>query len=416
MTTSVIIVICTLLLLSYIFEIGSSKIKIPSVILLLILGWAVKQLSILFGINLPDLQPALPILGTIGLVLIVLDGSLELEITKKKLPIVWKSTVVSVLAIILFCIGLAYTLHTMYDYSLRTVLINVIPLGVISSAIAIPSIHSGSKSNREFVTYESSISDIFGVIFFNFVIAHQYIDGVSIGVFLLGLIAMLIISFIATLTLSYLMSKVNHSVKFAPIIVTVILIYAIAKAYELPSLVFILLFGLFLANIEKLERNKYIQKLKPELLKKDILKFRDLNTEITFLIRSLFFLLFGFLVETDELLNTNTIFWALGISASIYLIRLALLKLFKIPLLPLLFIAPRGLITILLFLSIPIDNQFELINKSLIIQVIIITALIMMIGLMPKQKNKEKEEINRDIISEHDKHLTSMENSEQNGG
>lgn len=50
--------------------------------------------------------------------------------------------------------------------------------------------------------------------------------------------------------------------------------------------------------------------------------------------------------------------------------------------LPVLFIAPRGLITILLFLNIPSSQAVSLVNKSLIIQVIILGALIMMIGLM----------------------------------
>ena len=52
------------------------------------------------------------------------------------------------------------------DCPLKTVLANVIPLSVISSAIAIPSARNLSQSLREFVTYESSLSDIFGVIFF----------------------------------------------------------------------------------------------------------------------------------------------------------------------------------------------------------------------------------------------------------
>jgi len=62
----------------------------------------------------------------------------------------------------------------------------------------------------------------------------------------------------------------------------------------------------------------------------------------------------------------------------------------------LLFVAPRGLITILLFLSIIPAQQLELVNKSLIVQVIILTALIMMFGLMAfpmSEKVDELEEI-----------------------
>ena len=56
---------------------------------------------------------------------------------------------------------------------------------------------------------------------------------------------------------------------------------------------------------------------------------------------------------------------------------------------PLLFVAPRGLITILLFLSITPEHNILLVNKSLIIQVILLTAVIMMLGLMITAKQRE---------------------------
>jgi hypothetical protein len=62
------------------------------------------------------------------------------------------------------------------------------------------------------------------------------------------------------------------------------------------------------------------------------------------------------------------------------------LLLAKLPLLPLLFVAPRGLITILLFLSITPDQTFSLVNKSLIIQTILLSVLVMMAGLMFNKK------------------------------
>ena len=63
---------------------------------------------------------------------------------------------------------------------------------------------------------------------------------------------------------------------------------------------------------------------------------------------------------------------------------------------PLLFVAPRGLITILLFIGIPTTLKIDLVNKALIIQVIVLTALIMMFGLMFNKNTAEKDESNRD--------------------
>ncbi|HAN66759.1 MAG TPA: sodium:proton antiporter, partial [Chitinophagaceae bacterium] len=78
MTTAIIISLCILVLLAYLFDITASRTRIPSVILLLATGWLVRQGAEKFSVYLPDLSPILPVLGTVGLIMIVLEGSLEL--------------------------------------------------------------------------------------------------------------------------------------------------------------------------------------------------------------------------------------------------------------------------------------------------------------------------------------------------
>jgi NhaP-type Na+/H+ or K+/H+ antiporter len=198
----------------------------------------------------------------------------------------------------------------------------------------------------------------------------------------------LIISFVATIGLAFLLSKIKHHVKFAPIIILLIMIYFISKLYHLPALVFVLLFGLLISNLDEMTNLKFVQKLHPEILNKEVEKFKELNIEFTFLIRTLFFILFGYLIKTSEVLNTDTIIWAVGITAFIFLLRAIFLKVVRLPLKPLFFIAPRGLITILLFLSIPITHRSKFMNNSLIIQVILLTVIVMMVGLMFNKKEK----------------------------
>lgn len=395
MESYIIITISVLLLLAYIFDISSSKTKIPSVILLLALGFTVRKGADLFFITIPDLTPILPILGTIGLILIVLEGSLEVEINSSKLALIGKSSIMALIPMLLISFGLAYAFQYYGEMNFKIALTNAIPFAIISSAIAIPSAKNISKKNSEFVTYESSLSDIFGVIFFNFIALNDNFDGQSVGVFGLEFLVIIAITFVATLGLAFLLSKIKHHVKFVPIILSIILIYAISKIYHLPALIFILLFGLFLGNLDELKRFKFIERLRPEILNDEIHKFKELTVEITFLIRSLFFLLFGYLIETRQLLNSNTIIWAVAIVVGIFVIRFIFLLLFKLPIRPLLFIAPRGLITILLFLTIPVSQITSLSNQSLIIQVIILSALIMMLGLMTNSK-----EINENGIDE----------------
>ena len=390
MTSAIIISICVLLLIAYIFDVSSPKTRIPSVILLLLVGWAVRQGANFLGLHIPDLSPILPVIGTIGLILVVLEGSLEVELNRSKLGLIVRSTVVALLPIILLSMLLAMAFEHFDGISFRTGLLNAIPLCVISSTIAISSSQNLPTKDSEFVTYESSLSDIFGVIFFNFVVRNEVIDLSSFTEFGAQIVIILVVTVAATLGLSFLLSKIKHHVKFLPIILLIILIYTIAKMYHLPALIFIFVLGLFIGNLDKFERFRFMKRLRPEILVKEVSRLQELTKEITFSIRSLFFLLFGYLIETSELLNTNTLVWAIAISGGIFLVRFIFLKLSGQNVFPLLFIAPRGLITILLFISIPVGQTTNLVNNSLIIQVIIITALIMMIGLMTTGNGKEK--------------------------
>ena len=390
MTSAIIISICVLLLIAYIFDVSSPKTRIPSVILLLLVGWAVRQGANFLGLHIPDLSPILPVIGTVGLILVVLEGSLEVELNRSKLGLIVRSTVVALLPIILLSMLLAMAFEHFDGISFRTGLLNAIPLCVISSTIAISSSQNLPTKDSEFVTYESSLSDIFGVIFFNFVVRNEVIDLSSFSEFGAQIVIILVVTVAATLGLSFLLSKIKHHVKFLPIILLIILIYTIAKMYHLPALIFIFVLGLFIGNLDKFERFRFMKRLRPEILVKEISRLQELTKEITFSIRSLFFLLFGYLIETSELLNTNTLVWAIAISGGIFLVRFIFLKLSGQNVFPLLFIAPRGLITILLFISIPVGQTTNLVNNSLIIQVIIITALIMMIGLMTTGNGKEK--------------------------
>lgn len=389
MSTAIIITICFLLLLAYVFDISSALTKIPSVILLLLLGWVVREGADLLQVHIPNLKPLLPILGTIGLILIVLEGALELELNRSKVHVIRKSFLVALIPIITLALLLAIAFYLLEGIPFKIGLVNAIPFCVISSAIAIPSVKNLAFSDREFTIYESSLSDILGVLFFNFVALNSVINGESIGHFILQILIITIISFVSVLGLSFLLSRIKHHITYTPIILLVILIYFISKIYHLPGLIFILIFGLFLGNLDELKRFKWVDKLKPEKLDIEVAKFKDITGEATFLIRALFFILFGFLMEAKEILNTETIPWAVGIVVAIIAIRWITLKVSKHPTSPLLFIAPRGLITILLFLAILPEQMIPVVNNSLIIQTIILSVLVMMYGLMMSKKMEQ---------------------------
>ena len=373
---------CSLLLVAYLFDVTAGRTRIPAVILLLALGLTVQYVLRWLHISLPDLTVALPVLGTVGLILIVLEGALELEVAPEKVAVVRKSTYMAALPMLVMVFAGAALLFALGLGSFRNLVINMVPLAVISSAVAIPTARALNRGHNEFVVYESSLSDILGVVLFNFVVTNEVIDGWAFLHFGGQLIVMVLVSFVATIGLAFLLRKIDHHVKFIPIVLLIVLIYALSKVYHLPGLIFILLLGLFLGNVGKLSGISIFSRLDPRVLKVQVHKFVELVTELTFLTRASFFLLFGYTINVSELIDTGSLAVALGLVVAIFAIRALFLRLLRLPVLPLLFIAPRGLITVLLFLSIPAVAVVPLISRGLVIQVVVITALIMMVGTM----------------------------------
>jgi hypothetical protein len=375
------------------------KTKIPSVILLLFLGWLVKQITTLLRIQIPDLSPALPILGTVGLILIVLEGSLELKLESSKAKMILSSFLGALLPMVLLIFLLAYLMSTVFGYDFWDSVLSSIPLCVISSAIAIPSVRNFPPTQKEFVIYESSFSDIIGVLIFNFFVVNRSIGIPALIEVSLQFVIMFLVSVVATFSLATLLRRIEHHVKFVPVVLLIVLIYAVSKFFHLPALVFILIFGLILSNIEDFKNIKFLQRFCTFEIQSEVKKFMDLIAEGTFLVRSLFFLLFGYFIETSELVNIVTLPWALAIVLLIFLLRAVQLKILRLPLQPLIFVAPRGLITILLFLSIEPTRLVPFVNKSLVIQIIILTSLILMFGSMITKTEtiEEKEVVNESI-------------------
>ncbi len=381
-TSQAVIVVCILLLLAYIIDISAKHTKIPSVILLLALGFGVGRLTQWLYIPVADLEPILPVLGTIGLILIVLEGALDLELNNSKFPAIRLALVNALLPILLLAAIITTMFMFFWQLPLRVALVNAIPFCVISSAIAIPSVRGLSVFQREFVIFETSLSDIIGVLFFNFILYNEVIDGHAFGHFGLQMLLIIVISFLAVLCLSFLMAKLSHHVTYTPILILIILIYYVSKIYHLPGLIFILVFGLFLGNLDEIKKFRWVEKFNPAKLDAEVHKFKSITLEATFIVRVLFFMVFGFLLKPEEIINLQTLPFAAGIVGLILLIRYVSLRISRLPIQPLLFIAPRGLITILLFISITGKLTSSHVTSAMIVQTVLLSVIIMMLGLM----------------------------------
>lgn len=393
MDTYVLLIVSFLLLLSYFFELTSKSTKIPTVLLLIFLGWGLKQLVVFFNIQLPAIENLVQSIGTIGLILIVFEATIDLKFTKNKLPIFFKSILFSLLSILLFSFSFALVLINYFPTTFYAAFLNAIPFSVISSAIAIPSI-SNYKHLKEFVVYDSTFSDIFGILIFNLVLNLEQGNIVeNIGFYFLELLLLLIFSLAAIIVLAIFVRKISHHVKFIPILIFVIFLYQIMKIYHLPGLIFVLIFGLSVANFDYIIRwkEKYLSKF--HVVLEEIPLFKSIVSEFTFLVRSVFFLLLGYsiIIENSHL---NHLFFIIGtMLLLIYLIRFILLKFIRLPASSYLLLAPRGLITIVLFFSIPASQKINILNNTVAISIILISTIFMSISFyfIPSSSTRGKE-------------------------
>lgn len=100
--------------------------------------------------------------------------------------------------------------------------------------------------------------------------------------------------------------------------------------------------------------------------------------ESSFVVRTFFFVIFGITISLASLADHNVVIISLLILASIYAIRWLLLRIFMgSNITPQWAIAPRGLITILLFYAIPVEAQVVAFEPGILLFVILFTGLIM---------------------------------------
>ena len=147
-------------MLSYVLDLVAHKINFPSVLLLIGTGIIIKLASNKWGFPVYDFSQIIPILGTIGLILIVFEGALDLEISRKKVKLtLWAFfAALGVLVFTNLVIGILFQIVTIQDF--YQCLLNALPFSVISSAIAIPSVTKLKEESKEFIIFESSFSDI----------------------------------------------------------------------------------------------------------------------------------------------------------------------------------------------------------------------------------------------------------------
>lgn len=386
-TYTTLIILSGLVIFSYLFDLVASKTKLPSVLLLLILGIGLRVLVDNLKLETFDFLKILPALGTVGLIMIVFEGSLELKYDRHKNKLI-KGAFLSALVILIASVSvITFIIYEITGRDLYTCFSNAIPFSVVSSAIAIPSAAALSKKGKEFIIYESSFSDILGIILFNFAISNPHISTSSFTGLGLNTILIVILSAISCIVLLYIMGKIAHHIKFFLIISILIMVYAIGQSYHLSALVLILSFGLFLNNADTIKHAWFRSKFIYKNLANDLTQLHQLSAESAFILRTFFFVIFGFTMNIYQLNDQIVIVNGLIMLASIFVIRVVYLKIFRRENSGAeSFIAPRGLISILLYFNLPQALKIPEVGTSFLFVVVLGSSLIMSVGLLLTKK------------------------------
>lgn len=387
---NIIIIASLVIILSFFFSALSQKTNIPSVLMLIVLGIGMKLGLDAMELGEINFFPILEVLGIVGLIMIVLEAALELELKREKLWPILNAMAIALIGLLLSTWVAALILEYYIEgMSMQAAWLYATPLSILSSAIIIPSVTGLNEKKKEFHIYESTFSDIMGIMLFYFLTGQIEHTGDSSGIagFFGNLGLTIAISVVASYLLVLVFQKIRGHVKLFLLISVLLLLYALGKKMHLSSLIIILIFGLVIGNMKLFFRGRLNKWLDVEKAKHIYEDLHVITIETAFVVRTFFFVIFGLTISLASLLSLEVATISILILVSIYVIRFALLRVFLgSDLVPQLYVAPRGLITVLLFYAIPHEVEVEAFEPGILLFIIIATSLIMTFAMVYDKK------------------------------
>lgn len=381
----ILIVLSLIMMGSFFYSYLLDKWFIAPVLLLIATGMFLKFVTYQTHTNVVIPPNLLGLFGTVGLIVIVLEAAFDLRLEKENRLVLLQAFFTATLTMLASAFLIAFAFVLLYHMTFHHALVYAIPLSIVSSAIVIPSIaRLGGTNVHEFLVVESIFADIVGIIFFDFIL--NYTTPFHSALIFSGSVAlMLIISFIISIPLLLVISHTDRSNKYVFVFAVLVLVYAVSKSIHLSALILILIFGLTLNNIERiLEIFKIKRVFDFEAFHLELDKLRELTEEGSFIIRTMFFVMLGFSIDFNSMFNWHVLLVGLLILGLIYGSRYLILnvttkrsKLFLKT-----FVAPRGLITVLLFSQIPSDVVSQQFKTGLIFFLIVMSCIIMSTNLI----------------------------------
>jgi Kef-type K+ transport system membrane component KefB len=386
-----LIIVSSIVVLSYLFSILSRYIRIPSVMLLLVAGIGARLFFESKGwqINFPE--QLVEILGSVGLIMIVLEAGLDLKLSRDKLKLIRNSFFAALFIFAISAAGISAVLYYWLHTDLAKCIVYAIPLSIMSSSIVIPSLHHLTETKKEFLVYEASFSDIIGILAFNYFIGSEILSGKAVGIFFLNILIAIILSLFFSIILFIIITKSQLNVRFFLIFALLLILYEGGKLLGLPSLIIILVFGLLMNNwaLVKIRRIRVL--FPKERVDETTTLLHSLTAESSFLIRTFFFILFGFSIDIQAALQSQVVLIGSAIVFVLFIARFLYLRFFlKESVYPEVMFIPRGLITIVLFYKIPETFKLREFNGGILFFVVLLSSVIMMLGMIFYKKTPDE--------------------------
>jgi len=390
---NLIIEFSVIIILSFLFNGLSKKTNIPAVLMLIALGLILQYILQYFTTEAIDFFPILEVLGIVGLIMIVLEAALELELKREKLMPILKSLAIALAGLLLSTWAAASILYYYIpEMSMQSAWLYATPLSILSSAIIIPSVAGLKSKKREFHIYESTFSDILGIMLFYFLTGklNPAEDSGLVG-FGGNFLLTITISIVASYAIILIFQKIKSNVKLFLLIAVLLLLYAVGKKMHLSSLIIILIFGMVIANMKLFFKGKLSSLLDYDKAHQIYHELHTITAETAFVVRTLFFVIFGITITITSLFDMQVALISCLLIGSIYGIRIVLLMIFEgKDIIPQAFIAPRGLITVLLFYGIPEEAEVASFEPGILFFVIIGTSLIMTFAMIYEKRRSSK--------------------------
>ena len=237
---------------------------------------------------------------------------------------------------------------------------------------------------------EATLSDIFGIMLFSFWIKEPPVGQTYFEAISLNIIISVGVSVLMSYLLVYVFLKIKTEIKFFLFLAILALLFAVGEYFHYSALIIILVFGLVLNNTHAFFKGFLKRFVNQEKVKGIRHEFVIITNESSFLIRTFFFVVFGLTMNLEGLFDKEAIIIAVLVMVVIFFTRALNLKVFiRSTIFPQMLIAPRGLVTILLFQKIVEHYHIVPFSEAILAWVIIGTNLVMIFGLIASGSSEE---------------------------